>query len=71
MQSNCIAYRSSTNEYRKMMKQACVSELKNLVNVEMKIDQVQLKMPDEKQMPTILGDIKKSKVNIMNCKCLF
>lgn len=53
------------------MKQACVSELKNLVNVEMKIDQVQLKMPDEKQMPTILGDIKKSKVNIMNCKCLF
>ncbi|XP_023308221.2 uncharacterized protein LOC111689987 [Lucilia cuprina] len=63
LQTNCIAYRSSTDDYRKIMKQTCVSELKNLVNVDMKIEQVQLKMPDENQIPRTSEEIKKSKAD--------
>ncbi|XP_065371621.1 uncharacterized protein LOC135963622 [Calliphora vicina] len=69
LQTNCIAYRSSTNEYRKMMKQTCVSELKNLVSVEMKIEQVHLKMPDEKQIPNISEELKKSKADCLLKEC--
>lgn len=63
LQANCIAYRTSTKEYRKMVKQTCVAELKNLVNVEIKIEQVELKMPNEKEIPMVLSDIKTTRVS--------
>ncbi|TMW50971.1 hypothetical protein DOY81_003972, partial [Sarcophaga bullata] len=69
LQTNCIAYRSSTNEYRKMLKQTCVSELKNLVNVEMKIEQVQLKIPNEEEIPQIPSDIRTTKADYLLEEC--
>lgn len=53
IQANCVAYRSSTNEYRKMLKKACVDELRNLVNVEMSLEQVKVKAPKEDELPKI------------------
>lgn len=64
LQNTVITFRTSTTEYRKLVKNACLLELKNLVNVEMEIEQVQVKIPDEKQMPPMPSEIHKPKVNM-------
>lgn len=62
LQTTVIAFRT-TEEYRKMMKKTCVAEMKNLVNVEMSIEQVELKMPKEQQIPPIpTEEIRKTRV---------
>lgn len=51
---DCLLYRTSIGEYRHMMKQAMTTEMKNLFNVEMVIDQIELKFPKIEQLPPIL-----------------
>lgn len=62
LQTECMEYRNFISEYKTMIKRTCESELKNLMTVEMKIDQINLKMPDEKLIPTFSGEIEGSKV---------
>lgn len=51
MIQDCLLYRASINEYRHMMKQAMTTEMKNLFNVEMIVDQIALKLPEKEQLP--------------------
>lgn len=53
MIQDCLLYRQSINEYQKMMKQAMMTEMKNLFNVEMIIDQIELKLLRKEQLPPI------------------
>lgn len=53
MIQDCLLYRASINEYQKMMKQAMMTEMKNLFNVEMIIDQIELKLLRKEQLPPI------------------
>ncbi|XP_019893224.1 uncharacterized protein LOC109613133 [Musca domestica] len=69
LQNTVITFRTSTTEYRKLVKNACLSELKNLVNVEMEIEQVQVKIPDEKQMPPMPSEIHKPKIGALLKEC--
>ncbi|XP_073815848.1 uncharacterized protein [Musca autumnalis] len=62
LQNTVITYRTSTAEYRKLVKNACLSELKNLVNVEMEIEQVEVKIPDENKIPPMPSERRKPKV---------
>lgn len=53
MIQDCLLYRASISEYQRMMKQAMMTEMKNLFNVEMIVDQIELKLLRKDQLPPI------------------
>ncbi|XP_017472061.1 PREDICTED: uncharacterized protein LOC108363270 [Rhagoletis zephyria] len=53
LQDEAIAYRNNMSLYRTLMKQTCKAELENLVNVDIKIADTQLRIPDPKLIPPL------------------
>uniref|UniRef100_A0A1B0BNS1 Uncharacterized protein n=1 Tax=Glossina palpalis gambiensis TaxID=67801 RepID=A0A1B0BNS1_9MUSC len=53
LQEAVINYRATVSKYRTIMKKICVSESKSLINVEMTVDDVKLKLPDPQNIPPL------------------
>ncbi|XP_013118619.1 uncharacterized protein LOC106095797 [Stomoxys calcitrans] len=74
LQETVAAYRNSTADYyRKIVKRTCMAELKNLVNVEMTVEQVEPKLPSKELIPAIpsAAELSRTKVDSLLKECQF
>ncbi|XP_037894854.1 uncharacterized protein LOC119640722 isoform X1 [Glossina fuscipes] len=65
LQEAVINYRATVSKYRTIMKKICVSESKSLINVEMTVDDVKLKLPDPQNIPPLTNLHTATNVNIL------
>ncbi|XP_075148243.1 kinetochore Mis12-Ndc80 network component 2 [Haematobia irritans] len=70
LQDTVIAYRNSTDEYRKMLKRTCRADLENLVNIEMSVESVEPVMPSDDKIPPLPSEsLRKPKVSSLLKEC--
>lgn len=65
LQEALINYRATVSKYGTIMKKICISETSGLINVEMAVDDVKLKLPEPQKIPPLSDLNTATNVNIL------